>query len=167
MRRADGLTDPARTIPAGRVTRSLLLSAGLILTGLGAVGAFLPILPTTPFLLLAAACFARSSEKFHRRLFENRLFGEALRRYRDGEGLTPAVKSVTLAGLWLSLAVSIRYATPENHAWLDGLLLLVGVAVTTHLLLIKTRRGPIGDARNPNDAEPAITQTDNPGYKVR
>ena len=99
------------------------------------------MLPTTPFLLLAAACYVRSSERLHRWLFTNRLFGEYLRRYRDGEGLPLASKIATLALLWISLGASAALAVPERLWWVRAFLLLVGAGVTIHVLRIKTRRG--------------------------
>ena len=104
------------------------------------MGAFVPVMPTTPFLLLAAACFSRSSERLHRWLFTNRLFGNYLRRYRDGEGLPRASKIATLVLLWTSLGASALFAVPERLWWVRALLLLVGIGVTIHVLRIKTRR---------------------------
>lgn len=116
----------------------LLVLAGWLCVGLGVAGMVLPLLPTTPFLLLAAACFARSSPRFHRWLHENALFGEYLRRYRCGEGMPRIAKIMTLGVLWLSLSVSAWMLLPR-HGWPLGVVLgLVGVGVTVHLLRIKT-----------------------------
>lgn len=125
-----------------RLRRGLLVVAGTLCVGLGVVGAFLPVLPTTPFLLLAAACYLRSSERLHRWLFANPLFGDYLRRYQDGEGLPLSTKVATLVLLWVSLGSSALLAVPERLWWVRGMLLLVGLGVTLHVARLKTRRGP-------------------------
>lgn len=125
---------------SGRLRRALLVIAGVVSVGLGLVGAFVPVLPTTPFLLLAAACFVRSSHRLHHWLLSNRLFGDYLRRYRDGEGLPLASKLATLALLWATLAVSAFVAVPTRLWWVRLLLLAVGTGVTVHVLRIKTRQ---------------------------
>jgi uncharacterized membrane protein YbaN (DUF454 family) len=66
--------------------RILLVIAGTLFVGLGIIGIFIPVLPTTPFLLLAAACYARSSRKFHEWLLNNRWFGDYIRNYLQGKG---------------------------------------------------------------------------------
>jgi uncharacterized membrane protein YbaN (DUF454 family) len=123
-----------------RARRWLLVAAGAVCVALGVVGAFVPVLPTTPFLLLAAACWVRSSERLHLWLFSNRLFGEYLRRYRDGEGLPLCSKIATLALLWISLGASALLAVPPRLWWVRALLLLVGIGVTIHVLRLRTRR---------------------------
>jgi len=123
-----------------RVRQWLLVAAGTVFVALGLVGAFLPVMPTTPFLLLAAACWVRSSDRLHRWLFTNHLFGEYLRRYRNGEGLPLASKIATLSLLWLSLGASALLAVPDRLGWVRALMLLVGIAVTIHVLRIRTRR---------------------------
>lgn len=122
-----------------RARRWLLVAAGAVCVALGVVGAFVPVLPTTPFLLLAAACWVRSSERLHRWLFTNRLFGEYLRRYRDGEGLPLGSKIATLALLWISLGASALLAVPPRLWWVRALLAAVGIGVTIHVLRIRTR----------------------------
>jgi uncharacterized membrane protein YbaN (DUF454 family) len=67
--------------------RRLLIVAGTLFTGLGIIGIFVPILPTTPFLLLAAACFMRSSERFYHWLINNRILGAYVRDYMEGKGI--------------------------------------------------------------------------------
>ena len=119
--------------------RPLLAAAGLFFTALALLGIMLPVLPTTPFLLLAAWCFARSSPRLYDWLHENRLFGEYLRRYRNGEGLPLQVKVTTISLLWLTLGFSAAWAWPQRP-WLAGALGLIGAAVTAHIALIKTRQ---------------------------
>lgn len=110
--------------------------------GLGVVGVLVPLLPTTPFLLLASACFLRSSDRLHRWLLGNRIFGDYLRRYRNGEGLPLSSKVTTLVLLWASLGASAFWAVPGRLWWVKLLLLGVGIGVTVHILRIKTRRQP-------------------------
>ncbi len=122
--------------------RALLIAAGLLCVGLATAGVFLPILPTTPFLLLAAACFARSSERLYRWLHENRWFGPFLTRYRAGLGIPLASKLMILTLLWLTLAASAFLAMPDRLWWVRLILAAVGLGVTTHLLWIPTYREP-------------------------
>ncbi len=123
-----------------RLRRALLIAAGTLSLALGALGALLPVLPTTPFLLLAAACYIRSSKRLYAWLLGNRLFGEYLKRYRAGEGLPLSFKLWTLALLWLSLGSSAFFALPERLWWLRLFLLAIGLAVSAHILHIKTYR---------------------------
>lgn len=114
----------------------LLIIAGTIFLGLGFVGVFIPILPTTPFLLLAAACFARSSKRFYEWLLNNKWFGSYIRNYRDGKGIPVKVKIVTISVLWTTILVSVSFVT--QVLWLELLLILIAAAVTIHILTIKT-----------------------------
>jgi hypothetical protein len=122
--------------------RGLLVVAGIVAVGLGIVGVFVPVLPTTPFLLIAAACFVRSSDRMYRWLLGNRLFGHYIRRYREGSGIPLASKVVTLALLWATLAASAFLAVPSRLWWVRLFLLAVGVGVTIHVARIKTARRP-------------------------
>jgi hypothetical protein len=122
----------------GKVVRVVLVASGSLSVGLGVLGMVLPVLPTTPFLLLAAACYLRSSRRLHRWLLSNRLFGGYLRRYLSGEGLPLAAKVSTIAMLWLSLGASALYAVPARLWWVRLILLAVGVGVSVHLLSIRT-----------------------------
>lgn len=74
--------------------RPLLLAAGLLCLALGAVGIFVPLLPTTPFLLLAAACFSRSSRRLHSWLLNNRVFGPILRDWEEHGAIARKIKVV-------------------------------------------------------------------------
>ncbi len=104
------------------------------------MGAVLPLLPTTPFLLLAAACFARSSPRLSRWLATNRLFGAYLTAYREGRGLSPRFLLAALAVLWTGLALSAFLCIPPRLWWWRLALAAVGLAVTIHVLRRARRR---------------------------
>lgn len=120
------------------VKRVLWIGAGTICVALGFVGIFLPVLPTTPFLLLAAVCYGRSSQRFLHWLLTNRWFGAYIRNYREGRGLPRREKALTLLGLWLTIGISAVYVAPQW--WLRLALIAVALGVTIHLLRIKTTR---------------------------
>jgi len=117
--------------------RYLLLGVGCVSVALGVIGIFLPVMPTTPFLLLAAACFARSSPRFHGWLLEHRVFGPLVRSYQSGEGIPLKAKVLAIGSMWVSIGVSC-WLVPLP--WAQGLMLVSAVAVTVYLLRQKTRR---------------------------
>ena len=82
-----------------KLTRTLWFIAGTICVVLGAIGTVLPILPTTPFLLAAAACYCKSSERMYRWLLNNKWFGEYIRNYKTGKGLPIKTKIIALTML--------------------------------------------------------------------
>ena len=121
------------------VVKHTLNIIGLIAVVLGVLGLFLPLLPTTPFLLLASACFARGSDRLHRWLLSNRLFGTYLRDYEQGKGIPLKGKITAVALMWLSLCYSVyRF----DSLALDALLIAIGIAVSTYLLAFVPTRAP-------------------------
>ena len=121
-----------------KLLRPLLIAIGTLCVALGVIGMFVPILPTTPFLLLAAACYARSSDRFLHWLLYNRWFGAYIRNYREGRGMPLASKVLTMLALWATLGLSIGFAV--SLMWVRLLLAFIGIAVTIHLLKIPTYR---------------------------
>ena len=116
--------------------KGLLIVIGVLSVGLAAAGICLPLLPTTPFMLLAAACFIRSSDKLYRWLITHRLFGAYIKNYREHRAITRRVKVVTLLLLWGTLgytAIGVISALTVRV-----ILLLIGVGVTIHVLSLKT-----------------------------
>lgn len=99
-------TAPA-TKPLARPVRWLLWLAGTISLGLGLIGVVLPGLPTTPFVLLAAACFARASPRLHQRMRENAWIGPMLRDWEANRSLTRRVKAIALASMAIMVAISV------------------------------------------------------------
>ncbi|OPZ25849.1 MAG: Inner membrane protein YbaN [Lentisphaerae bacterium ADurb.BinA184] len=132
------VTDGDRLGPgsSSRVRRALLVGIGTAAVGLGVIGIFLPVLPTTPFLLLAAACYARGSRRFYVWLMTNRWCGESIRNYREGRGVPLRQKVLTLALLWITIGATACLAV--SLWWVRLLLLAVAVGVTIHLLMLKT-----------------------------
>lgn len=93
----------------------LFMILGFLFTGIGLIGVYLPVLPTTPFLILAAACFARGSEKFHRWLTELPLYRENVEPLLEGKGMTKEKKYKILALITLLLGICF-FAIPVKHA---------------------------------------------------
>lgn len=118
------------------LSKWLLASAGVLATAVGIIGIVVPILPTTPFLLLAAACFVRSSDTLYGWLTANRLFGDFIRNYREGRGVTVRAKITALTLLWG--VIGYTALTTVTAAWLRILLAAVALGVTAHLLRLKS-----------------------------
>ena len=116
----------------GPLWKALLVAAGTLCVGLGVLGIFLPLLPTTIFLLLAAACYARSSERFYQRLVNSRWLGGYIRNHREGRGMTRRQKGVTLALLWIGIGATMVWTV--EAWWLQALLLVIAVSVTVHVV---------------------------------
>lgn len=121
--------------------RPLLIVIGSLSLALGAVGIVLPVLPTTPFLLLSAYCFARSSERLHTYLVSHRVFGTYLSNYHD-QAMTPRHKARTLAALWLGITVSVLLIGQLITALI---LPLIASAVSVHIIRLRPRpeRAPV------------------------
>ncbi|MFJ3484234.1 YbaN family protein [Pseudomonas sp. NPDC090202] len=133
----DNLQDSATRTSRHRVVRVLLLGVGWLSVVLGVVGIFLPVLPTTPFLLLAAACFARSSPRFYRWLVEHPRLGPWIRDYLGGHGIPLKAKVYAIGLMWISISVSC-WLVPL--VWARGFMLVSAVLVTVWILRQKTLR---------------------------
>lgn len=118
--------------------RTLLIACGTLSVALGVVGILFPVLPTTPFLLLAAVCYARSSERFYHWLLTNRWLGEYIRNYREGRGIPLKQKVLTITLLWLSIGYAAVFVVP--FWWLKLILFGIAAGVTIHLVRTKTYR---------------------------
>lgn len=120
-----------------KIKNLLLIVLGFIFIGLGAVGVAIPVMPTTPFVLLAAVCFSASSKKFYDWLLRNRVFGQYIENYRTKQGISIRLKIASIAFLWTGLIISMVVV---QTIWVIVMLAMVGVCVTIHLLLIKTKK---------------------------
>ncbi|MFT5368512.1 MAG: uncharacterized membrane protein YbaN (DUF454 family) [Candidatus Latescibacterota bacterium] len=120
--------------------RILLMGVGTLSLVVGIVGIFLPILPTTCFLLLAAGCYSRSSDRFYLWLMSNRLFGRYLSDYTSGRGLPLGLKVASVGSLWLSIGYVVLFVL--SMMWLQALLLILSFAITYHVLSLPSRKEP-------------------------
>ena len=137
--RAKGTNSEKINKVSDRLLRGTLVILGTCFLGLGIVGVFLPLLPTTPFLLLAAACYARGSKRFYDWLLNNRWFGSYIKNYREGRGISLKLKIVTLALLWGTIIYSAFFVVDELY-W-RIILLVIAVGVTIHILKTRTLKG--------------------------
>ncbi len=127
--------------PGMRLTYLLL---GCLCVALGVAGAFLPVLPTTPFMLLAAACFARASTRFYNWLLNTRTFGPAILEWRMHRSIPYRVKVIAIVTMAITLTASTLLAVESG--WLQGLLAALGVLLATWLYRIPSRDAPSSPA---------------------
>ncbi len=118
------------------LVRGILFTAGTFFLVIGMIGIVVRLLPTTPFLLLSAACYSKSSKRYHRWLLNNRIFGDYISNYMAGRGISLKVKTMALFALWASILYSAFYVV--DMLIIRVLLLIIAVGVSAHLLTIPT-----------------------------
>lgn len=114
-----------------KTKKFILISIGWLALVLGVVGIVLPLLPTTPFVLLAAACFANSSPRFHDWLLTHKFFGPIIRNFKSGRGVPRKVRNNTIILIWLTMSISMIIIA---NIWSTVLLVTIGLSVTIYLL---------------------------------
>lgn len=120
----------------GPVRKALLVLAGVFSLTLGVVGIVVPLLPTTPLLLLSAACFVRSSERLYEWLMGHRVFGSYIRNYREHRAVTRRTKVGTLLLLWIAIGYSAIVVV--QSLLIRFVLFAIAIAVTVHVLSLRT-----------------------------
>jgi uncharacterized membrane protein YbaN (DUF454 family) len=128
-----------------KLVRTLWFVAGTVCVVLGAIGIVLPILPTTPFLLAATACYYKSSPRMHRWLLNNKWFGEYIRNYTEGKGLTKKTNITALTVLWATIGFSSifmldRILPAALVLPMQLIMVAVAIAVSLHILRLPTFR---------------------------
>lgn len=121
---------------SSRLIRRVWIGAGTLFVGVGTLGIFLPLLPTTPFLLLAAACYARGSKRFYNWLLGNRWFGNYIKDYRERKGIPLKLKILSISLLWVTIGYSAVFVAsiPLIRAVLIG----IAIGLTIHIIRIRT-----------------------------
>lgn len=122
---------------ASGAARWALLIIGTISLVVGIIGIVLPLLPTTPFLLISAACYARSSKKFYVWLLSNRWFGQYIRDWRAGKGIPLSAKITATALIVATFGTSIVFFVPID--WVKVMMVGIALAVVTYLWRLPTR----------------------------
>ena len=121
---------------SNKVKRMFFTIIGTLFLGIGLIGIIIPVLPTTPFLLLAAACYFRGSERLHRWLINNKIFGEFIRNYMAGKGIKTKQKITAIIFLWSVIILSIIFMV-ENLA-IKGLLIFIAMVVGIHIAMLQS-----------------------------
>lgn len=130
----------------------ILLNCGWIALALGVLGIFLPLLPTTPFVLLASWCFARSSRRFHHWLTSHATLGPIISRWESGQGITPQVRNRALGVMWLTMVASMIMI---GQWWAVALLSSLGMVGSGCLI----RWSKMGENADTNPAVCPLRQT--------
>jgi len=134
------MSQPGGTRRVSSFRKGIFVVAGTISLGLGALGVFLPVLPTTPFLLLSAAFYYKGSERMHRWLLNNKLFGNYIKNYKEGRGIALKAKAITLCLLWATICYSAFFIV--NMIALQIVLFVIAGGVSIHILTLPTFRKP-------------------------
>ena len=121
---------------SSKLIRPILIILGTIFLVIGIIGILIPLLPTTPFLLLTAACYARGSNRFYNWLLCNKFFGNYIKNYREGRGIALSVKVISLSLLWATILFSALFVV--STLLIQVILIIIAIAVTMHILSIKT-----------------------------
>ncbi len=118
-----------------RLKKQFFIIAGTIFLALGIIGIFLPVLPTTPFLLLTGICYMRGSQRLYTALLSNRIFGSYIKNYLEGRGMSWKSKILTLILLWIAIVCSAVFVT--DSLVVRAILAAVLTGVTIHIVLIR------------------------------
>jgi len=121
----------------GPLERVLWIGLGTTFVAIGAIGVAVPLLPTTPFLLLAAFCYARGSKRLHSWLLGHRYLGVYLRAYERGEGVSKSAKAISLLLLWGTMMLTIVIFVDNVLVML--VIVAIGLGVSAHIITIKAR----------------------------
>jgi uncharacterized membrane protein YbaN (DUF454 family) len=116
--------------------RGILIILGSIFLGIGIIGIIVPLLPTTPFLLLAAACYIRSSKKCYNWLLKNKRFGPYITNYIEGKGLPLKIKLYAIIMMWIMILLSVIFFL--NNIFIRIILIIIAFLVSLYLMKIKT-----------------------------
>lgn len=115
----------------------LLIIVGCISLGLGVIGMFLPVLPTTPFLLLSAGCFLRSSKSLYDWLLNHKHLGGYIKDFMEHRAICKKIKITIITTLWATILVSVVLV---DLTWVKILLILIAIGVSVHILHFKTKK---------------------------
>lgn len=117
--------------------RIFLIIVGSVSLVLGILGTFLPMLPTTPFLLLSAAAWVKASPSLYEWLINHRVFGEYIRNFREYRAIPLRVKIISVSLVWLTIGYCI-FAVVDEWWWAQVLMFLLATAISWHILSFKT-----------------------------
>ena len=120
----------------GTIKRYIYLIVGSLALAAGILGVFLPILPTTPFVLLAAWCFLRSSEKLYEWVINNETFGPTVLNFQQGKGITQKTRIRAIVMMWVTISVSAYFFV--SNLYVIALMYLIAISVSLYLFRLPT-----------------------------
>ncbi|MCL3850829.1 MULTISPECIES: YbaN family protein [Parabacteroides] len=122
----------------GETRRIIYIILGSFFLILGAIGLFVPLLPTTPFWLLTCWFYLRSSETLYNRAMSNRYFGSYIRNYMVDKAIPLQSKIISISVMWLSAILTSLFLI--EYLWVKGLLILISIGVTWHIISFPTKK---------------------------
>lgn len=120
----------------GTFRRYLYLIVGSLALAAGVLGVFLPILPTTPFVLLAAWCFLRSSDKLYAWVIDNETFGPTVKNYQEGKGITQKTRIKAIVMMWATISISVYFFV--SNLYVIAVMYLIAISVSLYLYRLPT-----------------------------
>jgi len=128
----------ALDINENRLIRILWISFGFLMVGMGILGAILPVIPGTIFFIIAAICFAKSSEKFYKLLIHNKYVGPHLQSYLEEKFIPVKTKIIIISSLWISITASAVYVL--DVFWQRAIMFLIAIGVTIYIVLHRSKK---------------------------
>ena len=114
------------------------LMLGLLLSGIGLIGIVVPGLPTTPIMILAAACFFRSSERLYNWVIENKYYGHHVKNFREGRGMPKKAKFMALVTMWVFVSISVFFGIPDHMLMIKVITILGAATGTGYVISLRT-----------------------------
>ena len=131
-----GEEEPAKHSLSQKMMRGVYIIVGTIALILGAIGVFLPVIPTTPFIILAAACYLRGSDRLHAWILSSRWFGATIKNYQAGRGLTRDTKLRAISMMWVMILISAWFFV--SSLFVRVAMICVSIGVTVYLVRLPT-----------------------------
>tara|TARA_B100001750_G_C14879963_1_gene289926 strand:- start:92 stop:499 length:408 start_codon:yes stop_codon:yes gene_type:complete len=116
------------------VLKAFWFSIGMVLSGIGMIGIIVPGLPTTIFMILASACFFRSSRTMYQWVVNHPIFGNHVLRFRKGEGMPLKAKYISIITMWGFVVFAVFFALPSTIIWVKYFILLSAVTGTFYII---------------------------------
>ena len=114
------------------------LMLGLLLSGIGLIGIVVPGLPTTPIMILAAACFFRSSERLYNWVIENKYYGHHVKNFREGRGMPKKAKFMAIVTMWVFVSISVFFGIPDHMLMIKVITILGAATGTGYVISLRT-----------------------------
>jgi len=130
------MQDTEKRTVTGSMKKGIYFIVGCLALVAGIIGVFLPVLPTTPFVLLSGWCFFRSSDKLYQWVISNETFGPTIENYQSGRGITVKTKIRAIVMMWLTITVSVYFYI--TNIYIIALLYLISISVTVYLYRLPT-----------------------------